>query len=336
MPVVRIVPKTPTTFHVFSRIAGRVFLLFPEFKDEIREFLGRIAGFCGVKVLTYTLMDNHFHLVVEVQGRCTANEKEILRRHLILYGNVKTRERAELWKHWKRTGHRELLKEDQQRLRNRMDNLSMFMKQFKQFCTQRYNTLSGRKGTLWEGTFHSVIVDPEELPFVCAYVDMNPVRANLANSPEEYPWCGFAEAMGRSHCIDPRLDFRRGLAEVYRVPADEVVGIELAIRHKTRFFCWKEVLDDLPAEIWDADNNLAKGANLPAYLFIRCRIGYLTRGCIIGSKRFIERKFKEYRSHFSSKRKTGARKIHGCSELADELYSLRDLRKEVVSYPRRP
>ena len=313
-----------------------MFLLYPEFKDEIRQFLGKIAGFFGVQVLTYTLMDNHFHLMVHVRGKCTADERELLRRNRILYGEEETRRLARQWKHRQETRQMAPLKQDQQRLRNRMDNISMFMKQFKQFCSQRYNKLNQRKGTLREGTFHSLIVDPERLPFTCAYVDMNAVRANLVESPEEYQWCGFAEAMGKSSCIDGRLDFRQGLAEMYQVFKCEILGLELAIEHKKRFFCLGETLKDLPPEIWNTNKNPVEGADLPARLFIRCRPGYLTRGCIIGSKPFAEREFRENRTHIGSRRKTGARKIHGCSELSDELYSLRDPRKEVISYPRRP
>ena len=336
MPVRRIVPKRPTTFHSVSRTAGQVFLFFPEFKDEIRKYLGRLATFCGVQVLTYTLMDNHFHLVIRVQGKCTADEKEIIRRHRALYGDIKTEKRINQWEHWRKTNQMELLIKDQQGLRNRMDNLSMFMKQFKQFCTQRYRKLTGREGTIWEGTFHSVIVDPEKVRFTCAYVDMNAVRAKLSDYPEEYAWCGFAEAMGRSHCIDKNLDFRRGLADMYGVPAEEIMGLELALKHRERYFCLSKAMETMPKEYWDKDNNLVNGVDLPIAHYIRCRIGYLTRGCIIGSKRFVEKEFRENRAHFGSRRKFGAHKIRGCSELARELYSLRDLRKEVVTYPLRP
>ncbi len=49
-----------------------------------------------------------------------------------------------------------------------------------------------RTGTLWEGRFKAVLVDSESYFFtVSRYIELNPVRANMVNSPADYRWSSF-------------------------------------------------------------------------------------------------------------------------------------------------
>lgn len=336
MPSKRIKCETTAIYHIITRVTGREFLLDAEVKDGMRKDLGKVAGYSGVEVLTYTIMDNHVHLLARIAGKCTADEKEILRRYQIMYGWKKTRGLARRWKHLRETKQMHLLHKEHQRERRRMDDLSEFMKTLKQLWSQHYNKKTRRKGTLWEGTFHSLLVDPEDTTFVGAYIDMNAVRAKIVESPEEYPWCGFAEAMGKSRRVIDNLDLRQGLMDMYRMPSDQALGKRLALEHLNRFFRAKKDLEDLPAEYWDKNGMLIHGGDLPISLFLRCRIGYFTRGLIIGTKHFVNQAFHDFREFFSSKRKTGARKIRGCRELSDLIYTARDLRKNVICFPQAP
>ncbi|MGE3312392.1 MAG: transposase, partial [Limisphaerales bacterium] len=61
----------------------------------------------------------------------------------------------------------------------RMYDVSAFMKLVKQRFTQWYNRRVGRKGTLWEDRFRSVLVEGagDALVTMAAYIDLNPVRA---------------------------------------------------------------------------------------------------------------------------------------------------------------
>jgi len=61
---------------------------------------------------------------------------------------------------------------------NRMWNLGLFMKTLKQRFTTWYNKRNGRRGTLWEARYKSVLVeDGHAARVVAAYIDLNPVRA---------------------------------------------------------------------------------------------------------------------------------------------------------------
>jgi putative transposase len=81
-----------------------------------------------------------------------------------------------------------------------MLDLSEAMKTLKQRFSMWFNRRHERVGTLWESRSKSVLVegDAQTLMKVAAYVDLNAVRAGIANDPKDYRWCGYAEALGAS------------------------------------------------------------------------------------------------------------------------------------------
>jgi putative transposase len=51
------------------------------------------------------------------------------------------------------------------------------------------NTVHGRTGSLWEGRYKSSLVDSESYYLTChRYIELNPVRADMAQSADSYPW----------------------------------------------------------------------------------------------------------------------------------------------------
>jgi hypothetical protein len=82
------------------------------------------------------------------------------------------------------------------------------MKLVKQRFTQWYNRKHGRKGTLWEERYRSVLVDSagEALATMAAYIDLNPVRAGLVDDPKDYPWCGYGEATEGNRNVPSSFD----------------------------------------------------------------------------------------------------------------------------------
>jgi len=150
----------------------------------------KLEAFCGVEVLTYCLMSNHFHLLVRVPDvdAIPALTEERLRKLLpLLYNDTQ------------RLGIRQEL----DRARDSGDErwmeriLARYEVQLKQRFTQWYNRSKGRRGTLWEDRFKSVLVEGSEqaLLTMAAYIELNPVRAGMVSDPKDYSWCGYAEAV---------------------------------------------------------------------------------------------------------------------------------------------
>jgi len=74
---------------------------------------------------------------------------------------------------------------------------------------RNFNERHGRTGTLWEGRYRSSLIDSERYFLQCSrYVETNPVRAGMVNSPGEYWWSsfrsnadGWPDALVRRHAV---------------------------------------------------------------------------------------------------------------------------------------
>jgi putative transposase len=89
---------------------------------------------------------------------------------------------------------------------HRPDGASVLMKHLGQRYVQYVNRVYKRSGTLWEGRFRSSIVQAETYLLRCQrYIELNPVRAGMVVSPDEYRWSSFgANALGhRSALVTP-------------------------------------------------------------------------------------------------------------------------------------
>jgi REP element-mobilizing transposase RayT len=89
------------------------------------------------------------------------------------------------------------------------DNLSQGMHRLKGLYAQWFNDVHGVDGHLFQGRFHSVLIERDEhLLELCRYVPLNPVRAGLCRSPEDWPWSSFAATIGLAPA-PPFLAYRR-------------------------------------------------------------------------------------------------------------------------------
>ena len=68
---------------------------------------------------------------------------------------------------------------------------------------QYFNTRYRRTGTLWEGRYKATVIDSEQYFLTCSrYIELNPVRAGMVSSPDEYPWSSYAaNALGKQNLL---------------------------------------------------------------------------------------------------------------------------------------
>ncbi|MGE9291819.1 MAG: transposase, partial [Puniceicoccales bacterium] len=181
-------------------------------KEVFRKMLWKVAEFSGVRVITYAVMKNHFHILVEVPPQGTeVSDAELVRRYRLLYPQPTPWQpmRAEVLE-----GH---LKENllegrelREDLLRRMHDVSEFMRTLKLRFTLWFNRSRDRFGPLWSARFKCVLVEGDRfaLRTVAAYIDLNAVRAGLVEDPKDYRFCGYAEALGGGRLA------RAGLAAV--------------------------------------------------------------------------------------------------------------------------
>jgi putative transposase len=72
------------------------------------------------------------------------------------------------------------------------DSLSTLMQHLGQRYVQYFNRTYGRTGTLWEGRYRSCIAESARYVLACyRYLELNPVRAGIADDPGRYPWSSY-------------------------------------------------------------------------------------------------------------------------------------------------
>ena len=189
--IARIKAEGEAFYHVVSRIANKAFLLNDAEKKRVFvNMMHRAADFSGVDVITYVVMDNHFHLCVKIPEReGEVPESEILRRVGVLYGKDRRDALERRLAGCREEGDDAAADAELAKLRSRMGDLSEFMKTFKQRVSQWYNSNYGHEGTLWGGRFKSVLVeDGRYLRNLVAYIHGNPIRAGLVTRAAYYEW----------------------------------------------------------------------------------------------------------------------------------------------------
>jgi len=295
-----------------SRTVNGAALFKDREKEVLRKMIHRVADFSGVEILTYCIMNNHFHVLVKIPEPVQVSDNELMRRYRVLYPEPTLHQTANA-----SLLGRALEKNDEEaaemreKLLARMHDVSAFMKTLKQRFSTWFNKNHDRYGPLWSDRFKSVLVEGKGnvLQTMAAYIDLNPVRANLVTDPKDYRFCGYAEAVAKqpgavrslkfltcglyNACATEALqNYRQLLFGKGAAPAEGKVAItrERAV----------QVLEQ-------------EGGNLSVTELLRCRVRYFSEGVVLGSAEFV----RTHSSHWKqiSKRKKNVRpKSVDCSD----------------------
>ena len=78
------------------------------------------------------------------------------------------------------------------------DGLPLMMQAVGRSYVRYFNDRHRRTGTLWEGRYKATVVQTERYLLACmAYIDLNPVRAQLVELPVEFPWSSHGHYIGQ-------------------------------------------------------------------------------------------------------------------------------------------
>lgn len=337
-------PKIESFYHCVSRVNGRSRTLREIEKRHFHEWMRRLEAFCGVQVVTYCLMENHFHLLVRVPCRQRMVEEQPLTearlRELLpliydgreLRGALQELDRAATMAIATAAspGSSSWLAEILTRYEARRYSLSVFLKELKQRYTRWHNRRHQRVGTLWENRFRSVLVEGDEtaLLTVAAYIDLNPVRAGIVTDPKDYRWCGYAEAVAGGNEVSNKWcgknAARVGLTTILEQTSfamnRQVSWRKAASKYRLLLFGQGERRDrdDLTGAPGrsgmsraEVEAEMARGGELSVSEVLRCRVRYLTDGVAIGTPEFLQQVFDENRARFSEKRVKAGKTMRG-------------------------
>ena len=318
-------------YHVTSRISGQRFLLDDAEKDILTGWLFRVAEFSGVTVLTFTMLDNHFHLMVKVPCVQPVDDIELVRRMRVLYGGFKTDRILCAWEIWEKKGLQFKVDDAKAALRRRMYDLSQFVKTFKETYSMSYNARHAHSGTIWGSRFKSMLLakDYKTLITTGAYIELNCVRAGIVEEPDTYRWSGGAMAKRGDAAA------RNGICTLVSMAyGKDTLDYETAIRaYESAIEGFIPSLEQIEGErtvasvgarpqafrLEEVEARIKKGGKLSLREMLRCRVRHFSHGLALGPAEFVQNIVRKL-----TPGKDTSRPCDACEEV--ELFTARWLR----------
>jgi REP element-mobilizing transposase RayT len=182
-------PAVTRWYHCITRCVRRAFLLGEGAGDRkiwIDKRIEELAQIFSIAVGGFSVLDNHLHVLVRLDPEAAAgwSDEEVVRRWGRLFPpRDKSRQPIPVSKDWVQWRLKDAAWVAT--ARTRLQSLSWFMKCLKEPLSRLANRQDQTRGAFFESRFKSVaILDEEALLAACAYIDLNPVAAGIAETPE--------------------------------------------------------------------------------------------------------------------------------------------------------
>ena len=183
-------------YHCVSRCVRRAYLCgydrftqksFEHRRDWLEIKLLKLADIFSIKLCAYAVMSNHYHAVLHVRADIANewSEHDVVQRwHKLFNGTLFSQQflngeplSAAQWR---------VLRADIKKWRARLCDISWFMRIVNESIARQANKEDKCTGRFWEGRFKSqALLDEKALLSCMAYVDLNPIRACMASTPEQ-------------------------------------------------------------------------------------------------------------------------------------------------------
>ena len=193
-------------YHCYVRCVRRAFLFgddkytgvnYDHRREWIREKILSQTDVFAIDCCAYAVMSNHYHVVlfVDEQKAKDWDRREVLRRWKQLYNLSYLTE-----KYYKKEpltkAELNAICEQIEVYRERLMDISWYMRGINESVARRANAEDNCKGRFWDGRFKSqALLDEQALLTCMAYVDLNPIRANMAKTPETSDYTSIQERM---------------------------------------------------------------------------------------------------------------------------------------------
>jgi len=304
-----LIPDEKTCYHLMTRTALNGNPFDDVEKDEFVKIIKKFSSVYFTEVLGYCIMGSHIHLVVRMLPESLISDNDIKKRYLSFYGEEAFFNASEMLPYY----------------RSKWSSLSKYMQEIKQTFSKYYNKRHKRRGTLWGERFKSLIVENGETLVNClAYVELNPVRANLVDRPDKYRWnsLGYLSQTGNK---DNFLAFDFGVGEfgvkdkVERLRRYRKYVFEAgAIKHPEKKYA--KVIDQ---KVFQEEQE--KDFEITRYHRFCNRTRYFTDSGIIGTKEFVSTNYNRFKHLFKPKHKKKPKPIKGL----EGMFSLKRLSETI-------
>jgi len=299
-----IISGEQAVYHVISRTALPEFPMGDVEKDFLLGLIKRMSTFYFTEVLGFCLMDNHFHLLVKMLPESDFSDADVKKRCEGHYGEEYI-----------------FPADNMAYFRTKLASLSKFIRDIKVNFSRYYNKRHKRRGYFWGDRFKSVIVDKGETLVNClAYIDLNPLRAGITKRPEEYRWSSIGYHM-QTNNKDSFLSTDFGF-KAFNVKSEK----ERVRRYRRYRYHAGSMNRHEQNKIKVIDPRILKKEKRKDFKItqtsrLRYRTRYFTDSGIIGSKKFVDKHYQQFKHLFQSKHEKIPKPIQGL----DGIYSMKRL-----------
>jgi REP element-mobilizing transposase RayT len=204
-PRKRLVSYSDTVYyHCIARCVRRAFLCgkdpytgydFEHRRQWIVDRLHQLSSVFAIDLCAYAVMNNHYHVVLHINLKQAEawTDEEVAAQWSQLFSGPNCVQR------WMKGIALEAIEKDQveqtiKLWRQRLTDLSWFMRCLNESIARMANQEDRCTGRFWEGRFKSqTLLDERALLACMAYVDLNPIRAAVARTPEQSEYTSIKE-----------------------------------------------------------------------------------------------------------------------------------------------
>ncbi|MCB1675762.1 MAG: transposase [Halioglobus sp.] len=288
-------------YHCVSRCVRRARLCgqdvqtgqcFEHRRAWIVERIHRLASLFAIDICAYAVMSNHYHLVIKLGSTRDWTDDEVIARWLQLYKGPllihRYREAGTL-----SPAERDTVIDIVAVWRKRLQDLSWLMKCLNEPIARMANREDQCTGHFWEARFKSQALRSQQALLSCmAYVDLNPVRAGIAQTPESSDYTSIQQRIGgqsrgqRPTAVDV-AHCKKTLKPTLSKSLLAFAGETTAVEHSAIPFAYEDYLDlvDWTSRQVRNDKRGAIAADLPPLL---SRMAIPVTQWLVNSSRFEE------------------------------------------------
>ena len=295
-------------YHITNRVAGSSDWLPFEDPQARQKLLYMILFYVNAyrcRLAAFQIMGNHFHLVVHFEKPRPLSRQELEESAHKLYGR-EAEDKTAAWTdaEWKK-------------FNERLFDLSQLMANVDGFYARWFNRTFERRGHLWGDRFkNSELLGLEAVQDAVLYVELNAVRAGMAQRPEQWKWgSALWRLTGQDQDLIP-------LEELF--PADP--GSDVYGSYRARLYYRGAVpTRDNQAAIprWILHQEQRRGFTRAGAF--RRRLRFLTDGLAVGPAEKVAQLLETYRQQGRYRRRR-----HPIPQLGGVLYSLREQRSNAL------
>jgi len=226
-------------YHITSRCVRRAFLFgvdhysgrsYGHRRQWVVDRIRLLSSLFAIDVCAYAIMSNHYHLALKVCPKQLdgLSEDDIMERWCALFKGpllVQNYRNGEDLQPFERAAVSEIVDV----WRKRLSSVSWFMRCLNQPIARQANREDGCTGKFWESRFNSHALKSEEALLSCmAYVDLNPVRAGIADIPETSSFTSIKERLDAEFTLQDAIDDQTASGDIldFRSPLKPLLHFE--------------------------------------------------------------------------------------------------------------